>query len=285
MLGWRRSFASGGGLKTRSEGEVFGGDVELSREHAGSAGGVETLSGNAGSNDRGTLARSGAFARLAAVLAVLFLLWSLGLGLGYLATFDYTVADWAHAHESPALTSLMLVATFLGSVWVLVPLGLVALGWATRAACRRAAGGGSASAGSAAIVAALTGAWILFSLLKALFHRARPELFRLATAGGFSYPSGHSTSSVAFYLVAAYVIGTALGEKAGAPRRRAALVAIGAALALVIGFSRIYLGVHWASDVLGGWLAGGAWAALCLARYERACRGRPGSAARTRYGR
>ncbi len=91
-------------------------------------------------------------------------------------------------------------------------------------------------------------------LLDGLKHgvaRARPELWpRLVVEGGFSFPSGHALASATFYPLLAYVL----------VRRRPSLVvpalALGAALALYIGFGRLYLGVHWPTDVIAGWALG-----------------------------
>jgi membrane-associated phospholipid phosphatase len=88
--------------------------------------------------------------------------------------------------------------------------------------------------------------------LKMAFARARPDLVpHLDHASSFAYPSGHATSAAVVYLAFALLIPT---------QRRTAWLAGGAALALLTGLSRIMLGVHWPSDVLGGWMLGAAFA-------------------------
>ena len=90
------------------------------------------------------------------------------------------------------------------------------------------------------------------SLLKEAFARARPEIVpHLDTIGNLAYPSGHASNAVAFFLLAALVLAT----KHPVIWRSAAV-----ALALLIGMSRLALGVHWPSDVIGGWLWGAAFA-------------------------
>lgn len=87
--------------------------------------------------------------------------------------------------------------------------------------------------------------------LKHVFERARPRLFEeVATLHSYSFPSGHATAAIAIYGMIAFVVGRL------APRLR--LLAAGGALALAvsIGISRIYLGVHWVTDVLAGYAAG-----------------------------
>jgi undecaprenyl-diphosphatase len=96
--------------------------------------------------------------------------------------------------------------------------------------------------------------------LKALFARARPGLdYRAVEAVNASFPSGHAMMSAVVFLT--------LGALAArfAERRRLKALALGAAvlLSLLVGLSRIYLGVHWASDVLAGWCVGAAWAMAC----------------------
>jgi undecaprenyl-diphosphatase len=128
------------------------------------------------------------------------------------------------------------------------------------------------------IAASVIGASLLNVGMKSLFHRARPEIVpHLTEAFNASFPSGHAMSSAAIYLT----IGITL---AGAqPRLVGRLYIMGLAVALVvmIGASRVYLGVHWPSDVLAGWALGGAWALLVYG-LERAVRGRTARAAATR---
>jgi len=90
-----------------------------------------------------------------------------------------------------------------------------------------------------------------YSLLKVMFSRERPELFdKVALPTGYSFPSGHSMSAMGIYgVIAAALI-------ALYPRARRPVIAAAAGLIALIGVSRIYLGVHWPSDVLGGFLGG-----------------------------
>jgi undecaprenyl-diphosphatase len=96
--------------------------------------------------------------------------------------------------------------------------------------------------------------------LKQLFGRERPEMvYRAVEAANPSFPSGHAMLSAVVFLT--------LGALAArfAPRRRVKALALGAAvlLSLLVGASRVYLGVHWTSDVLAGWSVGAAWAMAC----------------------
>ena len=87
--------------------------------------------------------------------------------------------------------------------------------------------------------------------LKLLVHRARPELWQTEVhEDSYSFPSGHALGSVIAYGILVYLIGRAF------PRWRGTLWSIYVVLVALIGYSRLYLGVHWPTDVLGGWVIG-----------------------------
>ena len=95
--------------------------------------------------------------------------------------------------------------------------------------------------------------------LKALFARDRPA-DQIIQATGFSFPSGHAFASTVFYGMMVYLV-FRLTERTWA---RAMAVVIGPLMILSVGLSRVYLNVHYLSDVLGGWLAGATWLGACL---------------------
>lgn len=107
---------------------------------------------------------------------------------------------------------------------------------------------------------AVGGGMAISNLLKAMFDRARPDLAPHAVETfSASFPSGHAMLSAVVYLTLA----TVLAEFALRRRDRVFAFGLAAALAVLIGASRVYLGVHWPSDVLAGWCVGVAWPALC----------------------
>jgi len=108
------------------------------------------------------------------------------------------------------------------------------------------------------LVFSVSGAALFNLLLKSIFQRERPNLHRLAEETGFSFPSGHSMAAFALYGVLAYLLWRHIGSKKG----RLALIALAALFVLSIGLSRIYLGVHYPSDVLAGYLASMVWLGL-----------------------
>ncbi|MFL5328115.1 MAG: phosphatase PAP2 family protein [Gemmataceae bacterium] len=110
------------------------------------------------------------------------------------------------------------------------------------------------------LLTATIGAAILSYLLKDYFARPRPELVsHLAHVTSASFPSGHAMLSATVYLT----LGTLLARLAEPWRLKFYFVAIATFLTFIIGVSRIYLGVHWPTDVLAGWSAGLTWALLC----------------------
>jgi undecaprenyl-diphosphatase len=139
-------------------------------------------------------------------------------------------------------------ATSLGSHAVLVLLVLSIAGWLLFERRNSAAQW---------LVLWTAGAVALNSVLKALFARARPDLVEhLVVVVTPSFPSGHALLSAAIYPMLAAVTGRELERLA----LRRYLFALAAFLVLLIGITRIYLGVHWPSDVLAGWFIGSLWA-------------------------
>ncbi|MFJ9773247.1 phosphatase PAP2 family protein [Kitasatospora sp. NPDC101157] len=180
--------------------------------------------------------------------------------------FERDANDWSAAHRPAAARTVAVVITSLGSGAVPYLLALAAGAVALLALPaprppRRAA---------VALLAPLL--WlVLGQLLRTglmhLFARPRPPRPNWAAdAAGFSFPSGHSfTSAVCAGLLA---LAVARARPAAAP----AATAIAVVLAAAVGLSRIYLGVHWPLDVLGGWLLATAWLALGAAAVRAAVR-------------
>ena len=101
--------------------------------------------------------------------------------------------------------------------------------------------------------------------LKTLFHRGRPEYSsEFIHRASWSFPSGHAMDSLIVYGFLAFL----LLERTTSPTKRRLIVGAAAVLIGTIGFSRMYLGVHYLSDVVGGFLAGMVWLMVCIAGYE-----------------
>jgi undecaprenyl-diphosphatase len=147
--------------------------------------------------------------------------------------------------------------TALGGVGVLTLLTLAVGGYLVLDGKKRAA---------LLVLLAVGGGLLLSSVLKHEFQRPRPDL---VPHGSYvyttSFPSGHSTMAAATYLT----LGALLTRVHPQRRMKAFLLGFATLLTLLVGCSRVYLGVHWPTDVLAGWTAGGVWALLCwlLARW------------------
>ena len=179
--------------------------------------------------------------------------------------FDSSVTSWTVAHRTSALTSLARALSTIGSQAVLIP--VVAALFAALLIRRRFVPGGL-------LFVAWGGAILLYSLTKHFVHRPRPPADIWLTNVGMStaFPSGHATQSLATFLALALVVGAWL-SRAGWRGRGVALV-----LAAGVGWSRVYLGVHWATDVGAGWLIAAAWvgAAVWVTRRAESIRTSPG---------
>jgi undecaprenyl-diphosphatase len=169
--------------------------------------------------------------------------------------FDLAIREAVHAWASPPLTFAMRGITLLGSTMFLVPFGTFLVWWLVKTGRRRAA---------VLLILAALGGEAIDQGLKLLFARPRPDaFFGLAQPETYSFPSGHSMASCCFYGALAII----LASQAGSRSRRFAIWAGAVALIAAVGFSRIYLGVHYPTDVLGGYLAGVAWLSLLQAVY------------------
>jgi membrane-associated phospholipid phosphatase len=200
---------------------------------------------------RGRDAHGALFGVLAAS-SLMFAWLAVGVaGGGPIVGVDNAVAAWLHAHASGLATGVLSTVTQLGGASVLLMITVFA---AVALLLRRRL------AHAALMGAALAGGEALNMALKAAFERPRPQFSDpLATAAGFSFPSGHAMVSLTVYGALAFVIAAGLGS------RWARVVVLGSALALVIaiGFSRVYLGVHYVSDVVAAYCAGLAWLMVC----------------------
>jgi len=141
--------------------------------------------------------------------------------------------------------------TALGGIGVLSLLTLASVGYLWLQDLRRVAW---------FVLAAILGGLLLSLALKIGFDRARPDLVSHGSMIYMSsFPSGHSMLSAVVYLTG----GALLAVVHGARRVRVYLIGCSVLATLLVGVSRVYLGVHWPSDVLAGWAAGAAWAAAC----------------------
>ena len=188
------------------------------------------------------------FGMALALAALFFFAWMADeIVEGDTLRFDEYVRGFVHQFAFPALTILMQIASFLGSTLFLILLGISIVIILYLNKHRRGA-----------IIFTITtiGASLLLVLLKLAFRRARPEpFFDTILPASYSFPSGHSLASFCFYGALAAII-TARVEKLWL---KIIVWTAAAILILLIGISRIYLGVHYPSDVLAGFIVGLIW--------------------------
>lgn len=169
-----------------------------------------------------------------------------------LVRFDQTIALPITSLRNPLLTRAAELITDMGSAPVLISLALIMMWFLWKVK--------KESWDAALLAVALTGAWFMNYMLKLAFHRSRPTPPGLVQASGYSFPSGHAMISFAFYGMLIYLLW--INHK---PGRNTYLAAAFLTLLIVfIGISRIYLGVHYPSDVIAGYAAGGIWLTGCI---------------------
>ncbi len=165
---------------------------------------------------------------------------------------DTRLANWLHDHASPGWTSFFERVTWLGNVPVLVAVTAAAaavLAWKRR------------RMELLLLMLAVVGTEILTLGLKLGFHRERPFFADpLASESSYSFPSGHASVSLAVYGTIAFIAARQLENV----RARLAVLVAAAVLILLIGISRLYLGVHFLTDVIAGFSLGLAWVTLCV---------------------
>lgn len=161
---------------------------------------------------------------------------------GASAGFDRAASLAVHQLDGPAMDALMRLFTFVGSPPVAVFAAIAVALWARRR---------GDFAGPRILVAATVAVEVIDVGLKLLFRRPRPQLFfEIPRPHDFSFPSGHAMGAIAIYGMCAVVIARLR------PRWRVVLAIATPIAVLLIGLSRVFLGVHWPTDVLGGYAIG-----------------------------
>jgi membrane-associated phospholipid phosphatase len=163
--------------------------------------------------------------------------------------FDSDVTHWFVDQRSPTRSDAMRVISWLGSSWVVIPLAVVVIVMLLIVRRRWFA---------LFVALSVSGASLLSVVTKEVIGRGRPPLdLRLQQSVSYSFPSGHSTQAAATYFAFAILV-TVMNHS---PALRVGAWLAATAIVFFVGASRVYLGMHWATDVLGGWVLGSLWAA------------------------
>ncbi|MGG3495725.1 phosphatase PAP2 family protein [Peribacillus simplex] len=171
--------------------------------------------------------------------------------------FDEVVIALVQGLESPLLTSIMKFFTYIGSTSALIILSLFILFFLYKVLKHRLE--------LILFSAVIIGSPLLNLMVKLFFRRARPDLHRLIDIGGYSFPSGHAMNAFSLYSILTFLLWRHITAKWA----RVLLILFSMSMILSIGISRIYLGVHYPSDIIAGYLAGGFWIAISIWFFQR----------------
>jgi len=187
-----------------------------------------------------------------------------GVLFGYIAaainnetieSFDMSIIGFVQGLETPWLTAVMKTFTWIGSAVVVIAITLISftllfffLHYRQQAFL---------------LLTVVLGSVLFNYLLKIYFKRERPEIHRILDIGGFSFPSGHTMMAFSLYTILSYIA----WRNAKTTPNRILLTLFVAFMILMIGLSRIYLGVHYPSDVVGGIAASGFWGTIAVVVY------------------
>ncbi|MGN9164926.1 phosphatase PAP2 family protein [Tissierellaceae bacterium HCP3S3_D8] len=157
--------------------------------------------------------------------------------------FDISILEFLHSGTSPIVFKIMKFISFIGSGKFLLPIiGVIVLYLIIKKKYYIAK----------LLLAGTIGSYSVNFILKILFHRIRPIEFFRVNQSGYSFPSGHSMVSMSMYLMIAYI----LTRDEDDLKKKRFLYVLSIILVLLMGFSRLYLGVHWPTDVIGGYIVG-----------------------------
>jgi membrane-associated phospholipid phosphatase len=165
-------------------------------------------------------------------------------------SLDRSLLLWIHQFANPQLDRVMLFVTSLGNPAMVVTIFISTIAWLGMK--RRSADG-------IRFAVVCAGGILINQVMKLFFAKPRPELWtRLISEYSFSFPSGHAVGSMVVYGFIAYILAKEL------PTYKRYIYALASILILAIGFSRLYLGVHYPTDVIAGYGVGVLWLVTCL---------------------
>lgn len=174
---------------------------------------------------------------------------------GRILSFDETITHWVYTHRTPLLNSIWIPITYLGNWQTITLLGILLLLYK----------GTRKNIGIPFTIISLSST-VLYKVVKTVFQRPRPDIaVRIIEQGGFSFPSGHSMNGIVCFGILIYLIRRYCRNRKLADGLTAFLILLIAA----IGFSRVYVGVHYPTDIIGGWSLGLAYLLAAIYIFEK----------------
>jgi undecaprenyl-diphosphatase len=164
--------------------------------------------------------------------------------------FDKSILLWLHQFSHPILDQFMLTITQLGNLNIVIVVTVITLNLLLWKRYYQEA---------KIFLLACVGAWILTTGMKLFFAKSRPQLWPLLISeNSFSFPSGHALGSVVLYGFIAYLLSSFY------PKFSRLIFCLVLIIIILIGFSRLYLGVHWPTDIIAGYGVGFLWLMFCI---------------------
>lgn len=187
------------------------------------------------------------------ILLLLVIFLAIVLFIGFNVTnseegflFDEIIMEKIHSNTTVFGTNVMKIITSLGSKYFFISIGLIGLFYFIHTMERRYAW---------LLISSIPISFIINLILKLTFTRTRPEIYMIIQQSGYSFPSGHSMVSTSFYTMCTYILLDRF--KIENKKYKIGAWTVNFLLIGLIAFSRVYLGVHWPTDVIAGILAGG----------------------------
>lgn len=181
-----------------------------------------------------------------------FSMMAIAISRHELLMFDTKAISVIQGIEFPVLTSIMKFFTMIGNTESIIVLSTFALLVLFL--------GSKNHSEFVLFFVVIIGTPIINRILKDVFHRTRPDFHRLIEIGGYSFPSGHAMNAMAFYGIIVFILWRHISSRLG----RTVLIILSSLFILTIGFSRVYLGVHFPSDIIAGYLASGFWLTISI---------------------
>lgn len=157
--------------------------------------------------------------------------------------FDIGIIEYIHNNTSPIVLSIMKFISFIGSENFLIPVTAMAIAYFLVKRNYYI---------SKLLLISTLGTYTMNYLLKQIFQRTRPLEYFLVEQGGLSFPSGHAMVTMTLYSTIAFLLAKKVQDK----RKKTLIHIIGFVMICLMGISRVYLGVHWPTDIIGGYLTG-----------------------------